>query len=184
MGSGEALALSCRPCRCLDAHSQCFPLQNQHVMKQHPATFHPDLPGASPCCCPARRPCARGKQASPTPSAGRSHTSSSLMLLCASASWDLASMCQGYAPLPLQLLSLGCIIRSIPSSRLGLLCTSHFPSCFALIYTRSWVRGPFLGRGGTAPSIRCISKHDFQLSVSRYSSFLQRLQPYRGIVPT
>lgn len=29
----------------------------------------------------------------------------SLMLLCASASWDLASVCPGCAPLPLQLLS-------------------------------------------------------------------------------
>lgn len=32
---------------------------------------------------------------------------------------------------------LGCVTQSILSSRLGLLCTSRFPSYFALIYTRS-----------------------------------------------
>jgi len=112
-----------------------------------------------PCCCPARRPHA---------GAGVSHPfhqsqsrSSSSALLWASPSWDLASVRRGYAAAPCSAASPG---ASLPPAR-G--CFVHPVS--RVISPRSRARGPLLGRGSTASSIRCISKHDFHLSVSRHS---------------
>lgn len=115
MGSGEALALSFRPCRSLDACSlwpagRYFPLQSQYLVKQHLPVFYPDLPGTSsfPAAALLASHAQEGSRHLPPPSTLLPVTqsrSSSSMLLCASASWDLASVCQGYAPLPLQLLS-------------------------------------------------------------------------------
>lgn len=114
VGSAEAPAPSFRPCRCLDARSlwpvgRYFPLRSQHVVKQRPLVFYPDLPGASsfPAAALLTGHAQEGSRHLPPllPVAIARSQSSSSMLLCASASWDLASVCQGYAPLPLQLLS-------------------------------------------------------------------------------
>lgn len=116
--------------------------------------------------------CAGGEQASPNPfyqpqscsPGARPRYNSALVPLgiwpaCVGASRLFLSSCS----------PLGCVTLSILSSCLGLLSTSRFPSYFTLIYTRSRACGPLLGCGSTASSIRCISKHDFHLSVSRYS---------------
>lgn len=86
-----------------------FPWQSQHLVKQHPPIFYPDLPGASPFPAIAllASHAQEGSKYLPPllPLAVTQSRSSSSTLLCTSASWDLASVCQGSAPLPLQLLS-------------------------------------------------------------------------------
>lgn len=85
VGSGEALALSFRPCRCLDARSlwlvfliaePAFGEASPTLVLSRP-TWTLSFPS---CCLPAHWPCAGGEQASPTPSTSHNHTIQKLIL--------------------------------------------------------------------------------------------------------
>lgn len=119
-----------------------FSLQSQHLVKHRPPLFYPDLPGPSPSPLAASLLTGHAQEGSRhlpplLPATITPSRSSSSMLLCVSTSWDLASVCQGYVPLPLQLLSTRLRHPEHPFLLPGVALYILFLSYFALIYTRS-----------------------------------------------
>lgn len=119
-----------------------------------------------PCCCPTWRPCAQegsGHLPPLLPVAVTRSRSSSSMLLCTSASWDLASVCPGCEPLPLQLPSTRLRHPEHPFLPPGVALHIPFPELFCPdLY---WVTGmwvPYLAvvaqplRLGVFPSMTSI----------------------------
>lgn len=123
MGSAEAPARSFSPCRCLDAHSLAsgtvFPIAEPalHEDSSTRVLSSPTWSFSFPCCSlPVQDHLPPLPPATVTPS-----WSLSSMFLCTDVPRDLASVCQGSAPLPSSCSRLAASPRaSFPPARVAL----------------------------------------------------------------